>query len=84
MCLVCVCSVCMCVFGVMMVVTVDMECESEGHMRESPERATTTCLINIIDYMFAGCKGITTLSLPDGITTIGDGAFSGECTGGMG
>ena len=42
------------------------------------------CLINIVDAAIAGCSGIQDLKLPDGITSIGDYAFSGECRGGMG
>ena len=77
---------------VMIVVFVDMECESERHKRDSLETVTTTCLIKyiyiyiiyIIDYPFAGCTGITTLTLPDSITSIGDDAFWGEYKGGIG
>ena len=36
-----------------------------------------TCLMNIVYCAFAGCKSITTLTLPEGITSIGDSAF--EC-----
>ena len=35
-------------------------------------------LMNIIYSAFAECFGITTLTLPEGITSIGDWAFSGE------
>ena len=41
-------------------------------------------LMNIVDDAIAGCSGIQDLKLPDGITSIGDYAFDGECTGGMG
>ena len=37
-----------------------------------------TCLMNIVYCAFAGCKGIMTLTLPEGITSIGAEAFSGE------
>ena len=40
--------------------------------------------MNIVDDAIAGCSGIQDLKLPDGITSIGDYAFYGECTGGMG
>ena len=43
-----------------------------------------SCLMNTCDDAFAGCTGITSLTLPDGITSIGVGAFAGECKGGMG
>ena len=35
--------------------------------------------MNACDETFAGCAGITSLTLPEGITTIGDSAFFGEC-----
>ena len=38
--------------------------------------------MNFCDDLFAGCGGITTLTLPDGITKIGDAAFAGEFMGG--
>ena len=37
-----------------------------------------TCLMNIVYSAFAGCEGITTLTLPEGITSIGKDAFWGE------
>ena len=37
-----------------------------------------TCLINIVYSAFADCTGITTLTLPEGITSIGEVAFAGE------
>ena len=37
-----------------------------------------TCLITILYSAFADCKGITTLTLPEGITSIGDHAFTCE------
>jgi len=40
--------------------------------------AIMTCLMNIIYSAFAECHGITTLTLPEGITSIGDYAFYGE------
>ena len=43
-----------------------------------------TCLMNTCDDTFAGCSGITSLTLPDGVTSIGDSAFDGECKGVMG
>ena len=36
------------------------------------------------DEMFAGCRGITSLTLPAAMTTIDFEAFRGECKGGMG
>ena len=33
---------------------------------------------HIVYYLFADCSGITTLTLPEGITSIGDHAFYGE------
>ena len=35
-------------------------------------------LMNIVYSAFAGCEGITTLTLPEGITSIGDNAFACE------
>ena len=32
---------------------------------------------SIPDYAFAGCSGLETVTLPDGVTTVGAGAFSG-------
>ena len=32
------------------------------------------------DYVFAGCSGLTSLTLPSGVTSIGKSAFSG-CSG---
>ena len=40
--------------------------------------AMMTCVMNIVYCAFAGCKGITTLTLPEGITSIGDHAFASE------
>ena len=40
--------------------------------------AIMTCLINIVYSAFAACEGITTLTLPEGITSIGESAFFGE------
>ena len=40
--------------------------------------------MNTCDDTFAGCRGITSLTLPDGITSIGESVFEGECKGGMG
>ena len=40
--------------------------------------AIMTCLINIVYSAFADCEGITTLTLPEGITSIGDYAFTCE------
>ena len=40
--------------------------------------AIMTCLMNIVYSALAGCSGITTLTLPEGITSIGDYAFEGE------
>ena len=40
--------------------------------------------MTIGDDSFAGCKGIQSLTLPEGITTIGDSAFGGKCKGEMG
>ena len=40
--------------------------------------AIMSCLMNIIYSAFAGCEGITTLMLPEGITSIGEEAFWGE------
>ena len=37
-----------------------------------------TCVIYIVYCPFAGCKGITTLTLPEGITSIGAEAFYSE------
>ena len=37
-----------------------------------------TCLIAIFYSAFADCSGITTLTLPEGITSIGDYAFKCE------
>ena len=37
--------------------------------------AIMSFLINIVYSSFAGCSGITTLTLPEGITSIGDEAF---------
>ena len=37
-----------------------------------------TCVMNIAYCAFAGCEGITTLTLPEGITSIGVGAFYSE------
>ena len=37
-----------------------------------------TCLMNIAYCAFAGCDGITTLTLPEGITSIGEEAFACE------
>ena len=37
-----------------------------------------TCLINIVYSAFADCTGITTLTLPEGITSIGAKAFYSE------
>ena len=45
--------------------------------------AIMTCLINIVYSAFADCRGITTVSLPNSITTIGERAFSGEYKGGI-
>ena len=41
-----------------------------------------TCVVNTCDDTFAGCTGITSLTLPVGITSIGVSAFAGECKGG--
>ena len=43
-----------------------------------------TCVMNMFDETFAGCSGITSLTLPAWITSIGKYAFSCECKGGMG
>ena len=44
-----------------------------------------TCLVDdICDDLFAGCDGITSLVLPEGITSIEKAAFAREFTGGMG
>ena len=40
--------------------------------------ALLTCLINIVYSAFAGCAGLTTLTLPESITNIGESAFEGE------
>ena len=40
--------------------------------------AIMTCLIGIVYSAFADCSGITSLTLPDSLTTIGEGAFKGE------
>ena len=40
--------------------------------------AIMTCLMNIVYCAFADCEGITTLTLPEGITSIGESAFSSE------
>ena len=37
-----------------------------------------TCLITILYSAFADCKGITTLTLPEGINSIGNFAFFRE------
>ena len=42
-----------------------------------------TCVMNICDDLFAGCSGITTLTLPNSITAIGSRAFLGEYKGGI-
>ena len=33
---------------------------------------------HVCDDMFSGCTGLTSITLPDGLTSIGDGAFCGE------
>ena len=40
--------------------------------------AIMTCQMNFFYSALAGCEGITTLTLPEGITSIGTGAFFGE------
>ena len=40
--------------------------------------AITSCVINIIHSGFVDCEGITTLTLPEGITSIGKRAFYSE------
>ena len=40
--------------------------------------------MTIGDDSFAGCKGIQSLTLPEGITTIASSAFRGKCKGEMG
>ena len=40
--------------------------------------AIMSFLMNIVYSSFAGCSGITTLTLPEGITSIGAGAFYSE------
>ena len=40
--------------------------------------AMMTCVMNIVYCAFAGCESITTLTLPEGITSIGKDAFWGE------
>ena len=42
-----------------------------------------TFVMNIFDDLFAGCSGITTLTLPTSITTIECEAFAGEYKGGI-
>ena len=42
------------------------------------------CVMNTCDETFAGCTGITSLTLPAGITSIGNGAFAGECSARVG
>ena len=41
----------------------------------------TTCLLNMCDDMFSGCTGLTSISLPDGLESIGNTAFAGEYKG---
>ena len=38
-------------------------------------------LIHICECAFAGCRGITTLTIPEGITSIGAVAFNGIFSG---
>ena len=38
------------------------------------------CVMNTCDETFADCTGITSLTLPVGIKSIGESAFFGECS----
>ena len=40
--------------------------------------------MNTCDETFAGCRGITSLTLPVGIKSIGMSAFNGECSARVG
>ena len=61
------------------------ECDSEEHKWQWSETAIMACLVDdICDDLFAGCDGITSLVLPEGITSIGQSAFASQFTGGMG
>ena len=42
------------------------------------------CVMNTCDETFAECSGITSLTLPVGIKSIGTGAFWGECSARVG
>ena len=39
---------------------------------------------HVCDDMFSECKGLTSITLPDGLTSIGDQAFAREYKGVMG
>ena len=41
----------------------------------------TTCLLNMWDDMLSGCTALTSITLPDGLNSIGESAFNGEYKG---